>query len=128
MLEQVAAQKWNVKAEEVKASNHEVVHAASGRRIGYGELAFCGFAGEVGADGFDGVIELMLRHVAEEDLVILRSECVLEGRPHLLVDVGRNPLLAEFLALIGQLEAVIDPRGRCALQRRSHILENHWAT
>ncbi len=39
MLEQAAAQKWNVKPDEVKASNHEVVHAASGRRIGYGELA-----------------------------------------------------------------------------------------
>src|SRR5947209_4769154 len=39
MLEQAAAQKWNVKPEEVKATNHEVVHAASGRRIGYGELA-----------------------------------------------------------------------------------------
>src|SRR5436305_2241391 len=39
MLEEAAAQKWNVKADEVKAGNHEVVHAASGRRIGYGELA-----------------------------------------------------------------------------------------
>jgi isoquinoline 1-oxidoreductase beta subunit len=39
MLEEAAAQKWNVKADEVKAANHEVVHAASGRRIGYGELA-----------------------------------------------------------------------------------------
>src|SRR5438270_6290199 len=39
MLEEAAAQKWNVKPDEVKAANHEVVHAASGRRIGYGELA-----------------------------------------------------------------------------------------
>jgi isoquinoline 1-oxidoreductase beta subunit len=39
MLEEAAAQKWNVKADEVKAANHDVVHAASGRRIGYGELA-----------------------------------------------------------------------------------------
>src|SRR5438874_1542769 len=39
MLEEAAAQKWNVKPDEVKASNHEVVHAASGRRIAYGELA-----------------------------------------------------------------------------------------
>ncbi|MBV8849627.1 MAG: xanthine dehydrogenase family protein molybdopterin-binding subunit [Methylobacteriaceae bacterium] len=39
MLEQAAAQSWNVKPEEVKASNHEIVHAASGRRIGYGALA-----------------------------------------------------------------------------------------
>src|SRR3954449_2471703 len=39
MLEQAAARKWNVKVDEVRAANHEVVHAASGRRIGYGELA-----------------------------------------------------------------------------------------
>jgi isoquinoline 1-oxidoreductase beta subunit len=39
MLEQAAAQRWGVRPEEVKAANHEVVHAASGRRLGYGELA-----------------------------------------------------------------------------------------
>src|SRR4051812_957595 len=39
MLEQAAARKWNVKVDEVRAANHEVVHAASGRRIGYGEVA-----------------------------------------------------------------------------------------
>jgi isoquinoline 1-oxidoreductase beta subunit len=39
MLEQAAAQRWGVKPDEVRAENHEVVHAASGRRLGYGELA-----------------------------------------------------------------------------------------
>ncbi len=39
MLEAAAAQKWGVPATEVKAVNHEVVHAASGRRLGFGELA-----------------------------------------------------------------------------------------
>ena len=39
MLEAAAAKRWNVPVSEVKAVNHEVVHAASGRRIGYGELA-----------------------------------------------------------------------------------------
>jgi isoquinoline 1-oxidoreductase beta subunit len=39
MLEAAAAQRWNVPASEVRAGNHEVVHAASGRRAGYGELA-----------------------------------------------------------------------------------------
>src|SRR5579872_5954075 len=34
-----AAKKWGVQVAEVKASNHEVVHAASGRRIGFGDLA-----------------------------------------------------------------------------------------
>src|SRR6516165_10250333 len=39
MLEAAAAKRWGVAASEVKAVNHEVVHAASGRRIGFGDLA-----------------------------------------------------------------------------------------
>jgi len=39
MLEQTAAKRWGVDPSEVSASNHEVVHKASGRKLGYGELA-----------------------------------------------------------------------------------------
>jgi isoquinoline 1-oxidoreductase subunit beta len=39
MLEAAAAQRWNVAVTEVKAVNHEVVHSATGRKLGYGELA-----------------------------------------------------------------------------------------
>jgi isoquinoline 1-oxidoreductase subunit beta len=39
MLEQAAAKRWSVPVSEVKAVNHEVVHGASGRKIGFGELA-----------------------------------------------------------------------------------------
>ncbi len=39
MLEASAAALWNVPVSEVRASNHEILHAASGRRIGYGDLA-----------------------------------------------------------------------------------------
>lgn len=39
MLEAAAAKKWGVPATEVKAQNHEVVHSASGRKIGFGDLA-----------------------------------------------------------------------------------------
>ena len=39
MLEAAAAAQWGVPASEVRASNHEVVHASSGRRLGYGALA-----------------------------------------------------------------------------------------
>ena len=39
MLERAAAAKWGVPAEECKAQNHQVVHAASKRKLGYGELA-----------------------------------------------------------------------------------------
>jgi isoquinoline 1-oxidoreductase beta subunit len=39
MLESAAAKRWGVPATEVKAVNHEVVHSASGRKLGFGELA-----------------------------------------------------------------------------------------
>jgi isoquinoline 1-oxidoreductase beta subunit len=39
MLEAAAAERWGVPASEVKAVNHEVVHAASNRRLGFGDLA-----------------------------------------------------------------------------------------
>jgi isoquinoline 1-oxidoreductase beta subunit len=39
MLESAAAKRWGVPTTEIKAVNHEVVHSASGRRIGFGDLA-----------------------------------------------------------------------------------------
>jgi len=39
MLEAAAADQWKVPVSEVAAKNHEVVHKASGRRLGYGALA-----------------------------------------------------------------------------------------
>ncbi|WP_119679388.1 xanthine dehydrogenase family protein molybdopterin-binding subunit [Indioceanicola profundi] len=39
MLEQAAAAQWGVPVGEVRAQNHAVVHQASGRSLGYGELA-----------------------------------------------------------------------------------------
>jgi isoquinoline 1-oxidoreductase subunit beta len=39
MLEAAAAERWGVPAAEVQAQNHEAVHKASGRKLGYGELA-----------------------------------------------------------------------------------------
>src|SRR4029077_9372098 len=39
MLETAAAKRWGVPVTEVKATNHEVVHAASGRKLGFGDLA-----------------------------------------------------------------------------------------
>jgi isoquinoline 1-oxidoreductase subunit beta len=39
MMERAAAEAWGVPASECKAQNHQVVHAGSGRKLGYGELA-----------------------------------------------------------------------------------------
>ena len=39
MLEAAAAKQWGVAVAEVAATNHEVVHRGSGRKLGFGELA-----------------------------------------------------------------------------------------
>ena len=39
MLRQAAAQHWGLSVDEVEATNHEVIHAGSGQRLGYGDLA-----------------------------------------------------------------------------------------
>ena len=39
MLEKAAARRWGVDPSEVEARVHEVVHVASGKKLGYGELA-----------------------------------------------------------------------------------------
>jgi isoquinoline 1-oxidoreductase subunit beta len=39
MLEAAAAARWGVAAGDVKASDHQVIHAASGRKLGFGDLA-----------------------------------------------------------------------------------------
>jgi isoquinoline 1-oxidoreductase beta subunit len=39
MLEMAAAARWHVPLGEVHASNHEVIHEKSGRKLAYGELA-----------------------------------------------------------------------------------------
>jgi isoquinoline 1-oxidoreductase beta subunit len=38
MLERAAAAHWNVSATECRAENHEVIHPASGRKMGFAEL------------------------------------------------------------------------------------------
>jgi isoquinoline 1-oxidoreductase beta subunit len=38
MLERAAAEQWKVSPTECRGRNHEVVHAASGRKLSYGEL------------------------------------------------------------------------------------------
>lgn len=50
MLEQAAANQWGVDVSECQASNHEVIHTSSDRRLGFGELAQAASELEVPAD------------------------------------------------------------------------------
>lgn len=50
MLIAAAAKQWNVLPEGCRAENHQVIHAASGRRAGFGELAVLAATMPVPAD------------------------------------------------------------------------------
>jgi isoquinoline 1-oxidoreductase beta subunit len=52
MLERAAASQWEVDPKEVKAVNHEVLHQASGRKLGYGDLAQAVMEMEVPAERY----------------------------------------------------------------------------
>jgi isoquinoline 1-oxidoreductase beta subunit len=74
MLERAAAQKWGVPGGECKAINHEVVHSASGRKMGFGELASLASTLEV---------------PVEEDLVFKKkSDWRYIGRSTSIVDIN----------------------------------------
>jgi len=60
MLEQAAAKRWGVPAAEVKAVNHEVVHGASGRRIGFGDLA-----ADAGKESVPNIENLKLKDIKD---------------------------------------------------------------
>jgi isoquinoline 1-oxidoreductase beta subunit len=60
MLEAAAAARWGVPASEVQARNHELIHAASGRKLGFGAVAADAAKRPVPAAG-----ELRLKKAAE---------------------------------------------------------------
>jgi len=67
MLQDAAAKQWQVNAEEVKAVNHEVVHEASGRKLGYGDLAQAVMEMEVPAEKYSNPTGEPLRYKDESE-------------------------------------------------------------
>jgi isoquinoline 1-oxidoreductase subunit beta len=67
MLETVAARRWDVDVSQVRARNHQVVHAVTGRTLGYGELA-----------------------AAARDLPVPRPEALTLKRPEDFRYIGKN--------------------------------------
>src|SRR5689334_12785007 len=53
----------------------------------------------------------LAHRIEQQDRVVLRRQRVLDRRPNLFVDVGRDPLLTRLFALIRELETVVHARG-----------------
>ncbi len=98
MLEQAAAAQWGVAVGEVRAAHHEVVHAASGRRLGYGELAAAAAALPVPSrDGLRLKSPDQFRYIGKDNVPLLDgvdlstgrarygTDTVLEGMLHAVV-------------------------------------------
>lgn len=71
MLEQAAANQWNVPVHEVRAGIHKIVHPATGRELGFGDLAEA--ARELDVPGRDALVlksDSELRFIGKESGLI----------------------------------------------------------
>jgi len=71
MLEQAAANQWGVSVDQVRADVHKVVHPATGRELGFGQLAEA--ARELDVPGRDGLVlksDSELRFIGKESGLI----------------------------------------------------------
>jgi isoquinoline 1-oxidoreductase beta subunit len=81
MLERAAAEQWKVPVSEVQAKNHEVVHAKTGRKLGYGALAAAAAKQPVPARG-----EVKLkdpsefRYIGKGDIKIVDGRNIVTGK------------------------------------------------
>ncbi len=116
MLLRAAAVKWNVPPSECTARNHQVVHAATGRSLGYGELATLAAAQPVPRPE-----DLQLKSPAEfryvgTDVAIIDLEEICTGKAVYGIDaqmpgmvyasIARSPVLG------GTLESYDDTEAR----------------
>ncbi len=99
MLEAAAAAQWNVPAGEVTAKNHELVHAASGRRIGYGAVAQAAAKLPVPAeDALKLKQPADFRYIGKADLKLLDGEDIVRGRAGYGIDTRLDGMVYAVVA------------------------------
>ncbi|WP_077037479.1 xanthine dehydrogenase family protein molybdopterin-binding subunit [Pelomonas sp. KK5] len=87
MLEQAAAQRWGVPVGEVQAINHEVVHKASGRKLGYGALAMAAAALDVPPrETLKLKTPAQFRYIGKRDPRLVDIEAIVTGHSHYGID------------------------------------------
>jgi isoquinoline 1-oxidoreductase subunit beta len=99
MLEQAAAERWGVPVAEVRAVNHEVVHAATNRRLDYGALAVA--ASRLPAPARDTVRMKkpeQFRYIGREDVSLLDGPDMTTGRAHYGIDTVLDGMLYAVVA------------------------------
>ena len=99
MLEAAAAASWNVPVGSVRAVNHEVVHADSGRKLGFGELAKA--AAKLPVPPRDSLRlkdPSQFRYVGKEGAHLLDGPDIAHGRAQYGIDVRPQGLLYAVIA------------------------------
>jgi isoquinoline 1-oxidoreductase beta subunit len=88
MLEQAAAKRWNVPVLEVKAVKHEVVHDATGRRLGFGDLAAAAANESVpGVEGLKLKDPANFRYLGKGEISIVDLHDITTGAAHYGADI-----------------------------------------
>jgi isoquinoline 1-oxidoreductase subunit beta len=120
MLEAAAAERWKVPVSEVAATNHEVVHRPTGRRLGYGALARAAAAQPVpdratlrlkDPKSFRYIGKGQLRLVDAADIANGKAQYGIDTRlPDMLYAVvARPPVLGGKVASVNDAEALKVP-------------------
>jgi isoquinoline 1-oxidoreductase beta subunit len=99
MLEQAAANRWKVPVAQVEARNHEVIHKATGRKLGYGALAVAAAKLEVPPSA-----KLQLkdpsrfRYIGKTDTFLTDGEAIVTGKTHYGIDTRLPGMLYAVIA------------------------------
>ena len=99
MLEQAAANQWKVPVEQVQAVNHEVVHAKSGRKLGFGALSVAAMQLEAPAAA---AIRLKdpsrFRYIGKEDSTLVDGRDIATGDTQYGIDTRLPGMLYAVMA------------------------------
>lgn len=99
MLEQAAADAWDVPLSEVRAESHVVRHAGSDRTMGYGELAAAAAALPVpDREGLRLKDPATFRYVGEAEIGLVDNDDITRGTTTYGIDVRREGMLYAVIA------------------------------
>jgi isoquinoline 1-oxidoreductase beta subunit len=87
MLEQAAANRWHVPLDQVEARNHEIVHKASGRKLGYGAVALDAAKLDVPPrDSLKLKDPSKFRYIGKNDPTLTDGPVIVTGKSHYGID------------------------------------------
>jgi isoquinoline 1-oxidoreductase beta subunit len=99
MLETAAAATWNVPVSSVRAENHQVIHAESGRRLGFGALARA--AAQLPVPPRESLRlkdPSQFRYIGKESVPLLDGADIAAGRAQYGIDVRLDGMLYAVVA------------------------------